>query len=220
MTDKIIFQLSPAKNPFLGNLPAAAMEELMNLGKVQRLTDGEPFIREGDPSDSIYFVSFGEVAVLKGGVEIDTMRTGGVIGEMGVFKGVPRSATIKCKNQPSAAHAQTGKAASHGGLFPDELGLRWQALRQPWHVPVASRAAPVGPVACVALRSRVQGFEPVATLQGLEQLRVALDAEQRAENHLALLRRDGVGHKYRDERHRLRRGNHLQRRAWRCRSPP
>ncbi len=116
MTDKTIFQLSPAKNPFLGNLPAAAMEELMNLGKVQRLTDGEPFIREGDPSDSIYFVSFGEVAVLKGGVEIDTMRTGGVIGEMGVFKGVPRSATIKCKNQPSAAHAQTGKAASHGAF--------------------------------------------------------------------------------------------------------
>lgn len=99
MTDKTIFQFNPAKNPFLGNLPPDAMAELMNLGKVQRLSDGDPFIREGDPSDSIYFISFGEVAVLKGGVEIDTMRTGGVIGEMGVLKGVPRSATIKCKGE-------------------------------------------------------------------------------------------------------------------------
>lgn len=99
MTDKTIFRLSPEKNPFLGNLPEEAMEDLMKLGKVQRLADGEAFIREGEPSDSIYFISWGEVAVVKGGVEIDMMRTGGVIGEMGVLKRLPRSATIKCKGE-------------------------------------------------------------------------------------------------------------------------
>ncbi|NBR87491.1 MAG: hypothetical protein EBT61_18650 [Verrucomicrobia bacterium] len=99
MTDRTIFRLNPAKNPFLGNLPEEAMAELMNLSKIQNLKDGECFIREGEPSDSIYFIGWGEVAVVKGGVEIDTMRTGGVIGEMGVLKKVPRSATIKCKGE-------------------------------------------------------------------------------------------------------------------------
>ena len=99
MTDRTIFRLNPAKNPFLGNLPIDAMESLMQLAKLQRLKDGEIFIREGDPSDSIYFISWGDVAVLKGGVEIDQMHTGAVIGEMGVLKKVPRSASIQCKGE-------------------------------------------------------------------------------------------------------------------------
>ena len=96
MTDKTMFRLNPAKNPFLGNLPEAAMEDLMGRAKVQQLQDGDVFIREGEPSDSIYFINFGEVVILKGGVEIDRQGAGGVIGEMGVLTKAPRSATIKC----------------------------------------------------------------------------------------------------------------------------
>ena len=53
MTDKTMFRLNPAKNPFLGNLPEAAMEDLLGRAKVQQLKEGETFIREGEPSDSI-----------------------------------------------------------------------------------------------------------------------------------------------------------------------
>ncbi len=96
MTDKTIFRLNPAKNPFLGNLPEAAMEDLISRAKVQQLLEGDVFIREGEPSDSIFFINYGEVAILKGGVEIDRQRAGGVIGEMGVLTNALRSATIKC----------------------------------------------------------------------------------------------------------------------------
>ncbi len=96
MTDKTIFRLNPAKNPFLGNLPPEAMEDLISRAKIQQLQEGDVFIREGEPSDSIYFINYGEVVILKGGVEIDRQRAGGVIGEMGVLTGAQRSATIKC----------------------------------------------------------------------------------------------------------------------------
>ncbi|PAW86102.1 MAG: hypothetical protein B9S33_08830 [Pedosphaera sp. Tous-C6FEB] len=96
MTDKTIFRLNPAKNPFLGNLPEPALEELMSRARVHQLHEGDVFIREGEPSDSIYFINLGEVVILKGGVEIDRQRTGGAIGEMGVLTGTVRSATIKC----------------------------------------------------------------------------------------------------------------------------
>ena len=96
MTVKTIFRLNPAKNPFLGNLPEEAMEDLLDRAKVMELVDGDVFIREGEPSDSIYFVNYGEVAILKGGIEIDRQRAGGAIGEMGVLTGSPRSATVSC----------------------------------------------------------------------------------------------------------------------------
>ncbi len=99
MTDKTIFRLNPAKNPFLGNLPEAAMEDLISRAKIQQLQDGDVFIREGEPSDSIYFINYGEVVILKGGVVIDHQRAGGVIGEMGVLTNAPRSATIKCAGE-------------------------------------------------------------------------------------------------------------------------
>jgi class 3 adenylate cyclase len=96
MSEKTLFRLNPAKNPFLGNLPQNAFEELMSRSRVLQLKDGEVFIREGDPSDSMYFVNYGEVVILKGPVEIDRQRAGGVIGEMGVLTKAPRSATIRC----------------------------------------------------------------------------------------------------------------------------
>lgn len=96
MSEKTLFRLNPAKNPFLGNLPQNAFEELMSRSRVLQLKDGEVFIREGDPSDSMYFVNYGEVVILKGPVEIDRQRAGGVIGEMGVLTKAPRSATIQC----------------------------------------------------------------------------------------------------------------------------
>lgn len=99
MSEKTLFRLNPAKNPFLGNLPEKAFEDLMGRAKVQQLHDGDVFIREGEPSDSMYFVNYGEVVILKGGVEIDRQRAGGVIGEMGVLTKAARSATIKCAGE-------------------------------------------------------------------------------------------------------------------------
>ena len=88
-------RLHPEKNPLLGHLPDNVMQELLAGAKVEKFQDGDVFITEGDPSDSIYFVTWGEVAIMKGEFEIDRSRSGSVIGEMGVLTKSPRSASIK-----------------------------------------------------------------------------------------------------------------------------
>lgn len=95
MGERTIMQLNPEKNPLLGHLPEDVMEELMAAATVESFQPGDVFINEGDPSDSIFFVTWGEVEILKGDFRIDTSRSGSVIGEMGVLTKSPRSASIK-----------------------------------------------------------------------------------------------------------------------------
>jgi class 3 adenylate cyclase len=95
MGERTMMRLHPEKNPLLGHLPENVMQELLSGAKVEKFKAGDVFIHEGDPSDSIYFVTWGEVAIMKGEFEIDRSRSGSVIGEMGVLTRSPRSASIK-----------------------------------------------------------------------------------------------------------------------------
>jgi class 3 adenylate cyclase len=94
MSEKTIMRLNPNRNPILGNLPPEALDQMLAAAQVEKHAAGTEFIREGDPSDSVYFVTWGEVAIMKGGMEIDRQSAGGALGEMGVLTSTPRSATI------------------------------------------------------------------------------------------------------------------------------
>lgn len=60
------------------------------------LAVGEVLWHAGDPSgDSVVFLEAGKVEVVRDGVRIDTSGAGEILGEMGLFTGRPRSATVR-----------------------------------------------------------------------------------------------------------------------------
>ena len=88
---------------------------------------GEILFREGEPSDSVYLILDGEVEVLRdrGGrrIRLGTRRAGQIIGEMGVIRDQPRSATIRVVSDAKVSRiAKDQFLAAFGGK--DKLGLR------------------------------------------------------------------------------------------------
>ena len=51
--------------------------------------------REGDEGDALYIVKSGSVRIISGSTVYETVKTGGIVGEMEVVeKGVPRNASV------------------------------------------------------------------------------------------------------------------------------
>ncbi len=63
------------------------------------LETGDVIFREGDPSDSVYFILDGRFLVFRelNGTEVllDALEVGQFFGEMGVLRAMPRSATVQ-----------------------------------------------------------------------------------------------------------------------------
>ena len=61
------------------------------------LPAGDVLFRDGDAASMMYAVVSGELSVLVKGVEVETVGEGGVVGEMGLINGQPRTATVVAK---------------------------------------------------------------------------------------------------------------------------
>ena len=71
-----------------------------NLGRLYGA--GEIIFHKGDPGDCMYLVQKGSLDVVldeSTGTVIDTIRSGEFFGEMSLFSGEPRSATIRCRSE-------------------------------------------------------------------------------------------------------------------------
>jgi neutral ceramidase len=76
---------------------AALPEELAGLEpfcRRRKLAAGEVLIREGEEDVVLYLVERGALAVSRGGVELDQLGAGELVGEMGVFLAGKRTATV------------------------------------------------------------------------------------------------------------------------------
>ena len=89
-------------DPFLSQFSPEAAEALLSAGEEKRFQAGELLIVEGAPSDSVFILLAGELAILKGEVLIDTQSRRGTLGEMGVITGSPRSTTVRAESEVDA----------------------------------------------------------------------------------------------------------------------
>jgi CRP/FNR family cyclic AMP-dependent transcriptional regulator len=68
-------------------------------GTVRKYSDGEVVFRRGDPPGGMYVIRAGKVAVLRAEDDAEptlaTLKAGDFFGEMSLFDGKPRSATVK-----------------------------------------------------------------------------------------------------------------------------
>jgi CRP-like cAMP-binding protein len=80
----------------LGELDDSDAEWLVRAGRSVDIPDGEAIIREGEPIDSLFFVTGGELRVTTGAnrVELARLGTGEVVGEISYVDDRPPTATV------------------------------------------------------------------------------------------------------------------------------
>lgn len=86
--------------PLFANIDPAKLKLLAFSCAYLGLDDGEALFYEGEPSDSVYLIDEGEADICVGGsngseVRVATLGKQELIGEMGIFRNSPRSATIR-----------------------------------------------------------------------------------------------------------------------------
>lgn len=79
-------------------LHALDTDEILDISRSARtvtLKPGEFLFREGDEARCLYIVKRGNLRVMSGSTVYETVRTGGIVGEMGIIEeDVPRSASV------------------------------------------------------------------------------------------------------------------------------
>ena len=89
-------------NPVLARLAPATVTNLIQAGETVELRPGEILIRQGDRSDCAYLVLEGELEIRVdtsyGEVPLAHVSPGSLIGEIGVFADLPRTATVRAQD--------------------------------------------------------------------------------------------------------------------------
>lgn len=86
--------------PYMDELSAADVEELLPLARVHDYCAGSILFYEDDEPDAVFFVERGAIEVFKSDgagkkLPLAVMRESGVVGEMGLLSKEPRSATVR-----------------------------------------------------------------------------------------------------------------------------
>jgi phosphoserine phosphatase RsbU/P len=86
-------------NPVLGRLSPATLAELLEHGEPLDLAPDQALVRQGEGSDSAYLILEGELDIqvdtAYGQVHLARISSGALIGEIGVFADLPRTATVQ-----------------------------------------------------------------------------------------------------------------------------
>lgn len=137
-------------NAVLGGLSLDTLERLLKFGEQVELAPQETLVRQGDRSDCAYFILEGDLNVqvdsAYGAVLVARVSRGDLVGEIGVFAGLHRNATVRASgtvralrfdrahlidagnNDPALLRSVIGRLASQISRFNNTIGLYTNAI--------------------------------------------------------------------------------------------
>jgi len=102
-----------------GALPEQDLKTLIVHSDLIEFAEGELLIRQGAPSDSVLLIVQGEVDVCvetsQGQVQLGRMSSGALVGEVGVFADLPRTASIRAHTPTQALKIDRDDVLQVGG---------------------------------------------------------------------------------------------------------
>ena len=112
-------------NPVLARLAPAAVTTLIQTGETLDLRPGDILIRQGDRSDCAYLVLEGELEIrvdtAYGEVPLAHVSAGALIGEIGVFAELPRTATVRADGSARVLRLDRAHLLRAGDVDPGLL---------------------------------------------------------------------------------------------------
>ena len=98
--------------PLFARVPQADLAPLLAASRVVRFVAGEEVFAEGDDADGVYLIASGSVRIMArsndGQVLLSTLVAPGLLGEMGVLDGQPRSGTATAVETSTAYFIPAG----------------------------------------------------------------------------------------------------------------
>lgn len=109
----------------LGGLAPTTLEKLAARSEIVSVPAGAVVIDEGQLADRFYVVIDGELEVTAGGVPLNTLAPGDCFGEVGLMRGVPRTASVRALTAarlvslagPAFVDAVTGHEVAFGATY-------------------------------------------------------------------------------------------------------
>src|SRR5215208_5015647 len=113
-------------HPLFAETDLAALTELVDRGRLVTLRPGAVLLGQGEASDAAYFIIEGSASIrietTYGRVNLSTVSAPALVGEIGVFMGVPRTATIAATKLIRALRIDSGDLHNSGSENPRFLG--------------------------------------------------------------------------------------------------
>jgi CRP/FNR family transcriptional regulator, cyclic AMP receptor protein len=80
--------------PLFAGLSRRHLRKVADTGRIARFHSGSAIVRAGEPGDSFYVITDGEVSIRRRGVTALSLGPGSFFGEMALLDGGTRSATV------------------------------------------------------------------------------------------------------------------------------
>jgi len=162
------------EHPAFGELSEQALKTLVVRSDLIAFAPGELLLRQGEASDAALLIAQGEVEVLvetaQGEVQLGPATIGALLGEIGVFADLPRTASVRARTEAEALRMAREDVLQIGGENPAFL----RAVMKQLGGRIAAFNRAIGFYTAALVRLERQDFDP-ATLDDTQQLPELVD---------------------------------------------